>query len=266
MENRLNVYVYTKNDEQSLMKKKTVEQALTSEGFTTLPTADDANIIMSIGSDGTFLQAVRKTHFRQDCLYAGIAVAGKQSMYCDFEYDNLSAMVETIRNAEIEVRRYPVIEVAIDEYKPFYCLNEFTIRSNIIRTFVLDIEVDGKKLETFLGDGLIISTPTGSTAYNKSMGGAIVDPLLKCFQVTELASVNNNAYRTLGTPFILSGERSLTLRVPETDNVFPVIAADNEALPVRKVEQVDIALSDKMIKTVKLKNNSFWEKVQRIFL
>ena len=266
MENRLNVYVYTKNNEQSLMKKKTVEQALTSEGFTTLPTADDANIIMSIGSDGTFLQAVRKTHFRQDCLYAGIAVAGKQSMYCDFEYDNLSAMVETIRNAEIEVRRYPVIEVAIDEHKPFYCLNEFTIRSNIIRTFVLDIEVDGKKLETFLGDGLIISTPTGSTAYNKSMGGAIVDPLLKCFQVTELASVNNNAYRTLGTPFILSGERSLTLRVPETDNAFPVIAADNEALPVRKVEQVDIALSDKKIKTVKLKNNSFWEKVQRIFL
>lgn len=266
MEKRLNVYVYTKNDEQSSVKKKTVEQALTSEGFTTLATPDDANIIMSIGSDGTFLQAVRKTHFRQDCLYAGIAVAGKQSMYCDFEYDNLDAMVETIREAEIEVRRYPLIEVAIDAHKPFYCLNEFTVRSNIIRTFVLDIEVDHKKLETFLGDGLIISTPTGSTAYNKSMGGAVVDPLLNCFQVTELASVNNNAYRTLGSPFILSGERSLTLRVPETENAFPIVAADNEALPVRKVEQIDITLSHKVIKTVKLKNNSFWEKVQRIFV
>lgn len=266
MENRLNVYVYTKNDEESLLRKKTVEQALTSEGFTTLSTDKDANIILSIGSDGTFLQAVRKTDFRQDCLYAGISATDQQSMYCDFKYDDLASMVDTIRNAEIEVRRYPVIEVAINGHKPFYCLNEFTVRSNIIRTFVLDIEVDGNKLETFLGDGLIVSTPTGSTAYNKSMGGAVVDPLLQCFQVTELASVNNNAYRTLGSPFILSGKRSLTLRVPETDNAFPVVAADNEALPVRKVDQIDINLSDKTIKTVKLKNNSFWEKVQRIFL
>ncbi|AOV07218.1 NAD kinase [Sporosarcina ureilytica] len=266
MKKRMNVYIYSKHDEESLRKKATVEEALTSKGFTTLENHEDANIIISLGSDGTFLQAVRKTDFRQDCLYAGISVTDDHSLYCDFHYNNLSEMVQIIQHAELEVRRYPLIEVTIDEHKPFYCLNEFSIRSNIIRTFVLDVLINDKHFETFLGDGLIASTPTGSTAYNKSMNGAVVDPLLNCFQVTELASVNNNQYRTLGSSFILSGERSLKLRVHQDGNDFPIMAADNEALPVRKVENIDIVLSDKLIKTVKLKNNSFWEKVQRMFL
>lgn len=231
-----------------------------------METSEKANIIISIGSDGSFLQAVRKTGFRQDCLYAGVSVTGKHSLYCDFQYDNLSEMAKTVREAQLEVRRYPLIEVTIDEHKPFFCLNEFSVRSNIIRTLVLDVHIDDLLFETFRGDGLIISTPTGSTAYNKSVNGAVVDPLLNCFQVTELASVNNNHYRTLGSPFILSGQRDLELKVHQDGNDFPIMAADNEALGIRQVENISIKLSDKIVKTVKLKDNSFWEKVQRIHL
>ncbi|MBO1912173.1 NAD(+) kinase, partial [Microvirga sp. 3-52] len=65
---------------------------------------------------------------------------------------------------------------------------------------------------------------------------------------------------------ILSGDRKLKLHVHQDGNDFPLMAADNEALGVRKVENLKIELSDKTIKTVKLKDNSFWEKVQRIHL
>lgn len=262
----MNIFIYSKHDEDSLDKKSMIEDSLIHEGFTISANDKDANIIISIGSDGSFLQAVQKTGFRQDCLYAGISVTGKRGLYCDFHFNNLSEMTQAIRNSELEVRRYPLIEVTIDEHRPFYCLNEFSIRSNIIRTFVLDVIIDDRLFETFLGDGLIISTPTGSTAYNKSVKGAVVDPLLDCYQVTELASVNNNNYRTLGSSFILSGKRKLRLRVHQDGNDFPLMAADNEAQGIRKVENIDIQLSSKSIKTVRLKNNSFWEKVQRIFL
>jgi NAD+ kinase len=262
----MNIFIFTKHDEDSLQRKSIVEDALIHEGFSMTENDKEANIIISIGSDGSFLQAIRKTGFRQDCLYAGISLTGKQGLYCDFHYNNLYEMTQAIRRAEIEVRRYPLIEVTIDDHRPFYCLNEFSIRSNIIRTFVLDVLIDDMLFETFLGDGLIISTPTGSTAYNKSVNGAVVDPMLACFQVTELASVNNNKYRTLGSSFILSGERKLRLHVHQDGNDFPSMAADNEALGIRQVENVEIALSDKTIKTVKLKDNSFWEKVQRIYL
>lgn len=266
MTERNKIYIYSKHDKDSIEKKSSVEDALLIEGFEMTDTSSDANIILSIGGDGAFLQAVRKTGFRQDCLYAGISVGGKHGLYCDFQLTNLYEMVQSIRMTEIEIRRYPLIEVTIDGQQPLYCLNEFSIRSNIIRTFAMDVIIDDRLFETFLGDGLIISTPTGSTAYNKSVNGAVVDPLLPCFQVTELASVNTNSYRTLGSSFILSGQRMLTLGVHQDGNDFPSMAADNEALGIRQVSHVAIRLSDKTIKTVKLKNNSFWEKVQRLYL
>lgn len=266
MADRRNIYIFSKQDAESLAKKEIVKDALHHEGFFVTDQASDANIIISLGTDGTFLQAVRKTGFRQDCLYAGILTAGRHAMYCDFHYNQLLEVIQSIRRSEIEVRRYPLLQVAIDGHEPFYCLNEFSIRSNIIRTFILDILIDEQCFETFLGDGLIISTPTGSAAYNKSVRGAVIDPLLPCFQVTELASVNNNSYRTLGSPFILSGHRKLRLHVHQDGNNFPSVAVDNEALGIRKVENVEIELSTKIVKAVKLKNNSFWEKVQRIYL
>ena len=56
----------------------------------------NASIIVSVGTDGSFLQAVRKTGFRQDCLYAGISTTDSLSMYCDFLADDLDAMAEAV--------------------------------------------------------------------------------------------------------------------------------------------------------------------------
>jgi NAD+ kinase len=86
-------------------------------------------------------------------------------------------------------------------------------------------------------------------------------------QISEVASINNNKYRTLGAPFVIGGERSLTIKVISTEgNEHPTMGLDNEAISIRHVEKIQIKLSDKKIKTLKLKDNSFWEKVKRTFL
>ena len=85
-------------------------------------------------------------------------------------------------------------------------------------------------------------------------------------QVTELASVNNNTHRTLGTSFLLNRERPLTLLIDKNTDYYPVMSLDNEALSVRNTEKVELKMSDKLIKTLKLKNNTFWHKTQRNFL
>ncbi|GKV64815.1 MULTISPECIES: NAD kinase [unclassified Sporosarcina] len=259
------IYLFSRLDEDMIHKKAYVEKQLKKEGFTLTDHHTEAAVIISIGSDGTFLQAARKTDFRRDCLYIGLSVKGEHGVYCDFKYDDISSLVRTLKQPNIEERHYPLLEVTINQHKPFFCLNEFSIRSTIIRTFVMDISIDELLFETFLGDGMIISTPTGSTAYNKSVRGAVIDPLLPCFQVSELASVNNNRYRTLGTSFILSGSRKLTLDIQQEGNEFPSTAADNEALAVKQVEKVEAVLSDRVIRTAKLSDNSFFEKVQRTF-
>ncbi|MCJ7839715.1 NAD kinase [Lederbergia sp. NSJ-179] len=266
MDKRNNIYFFHKNNKEITEKIMNLQEAAERYGFNVVNDYRQANIIASIGGDGMFLQAVRKTGFRQDCLYAGIAVGSNQGLYCDFHIDNIHDMIDAATTEQVEVRRYPTIQVNIDGEGSFLCLNEFTIRSGIIKTFVMEVFIDGLHFETFRGDGLVIATPTGSTAYNKSIRGAVVDPLLPCLQVTELASLNNNQYRTLGSPFILSEDRSLQLKVVQDGNDYPSMGMDNEALSIQHVEKVDIQLSKKQIKTIKLKNNSFWEKVKRTFL
>jgi NAD+ kinase len=264
---RKNIYFYHKRDAEMLGKAEPIFALAGNYGFTIVDDYRKANIIASIGDDGTFLQAVRKTGFRDDCLYMGISTQSSLSMYCDFRIDDLSKMIEVVTsNEQLEVRRYPTIEVSVDGQGTFTCLNEFSIRSSIIKTLVLDVFVDQLHLETFRGDGLIVATPTGSTAYNKSVGGSVVDPLLSCMQISEVASVNTNRYRTLGSSFILGKERTLTLKVIPEGNDYPTMGMDNEALSIRHVDKIQVKIRDNKIKTLKLKDNSFWDKVKRTFL
>lgn len=265
MEKRNKLFFFYKETPDTRDKIKDLKAFAADQGFEIVEDANEANLIASIGGDGAFLQAVRKTHFRDDCLYIGIST-GQLGFYCDFHISDHQKMVDAIRNEAIEVRKYPIIQVDIDNTTRFYCLNECSIRTSTIKVFSIDVYIDDLHFETFKGDGMIISTPTGSSGYTKSVNGAVIDPKLACLEVSELASLNNNHYRTLGSSFVLSNERTLILNIKENDNNYPIIGLDNEAFSIRSNKQIKISLSEKRIKTVKLKNNSFWHKVQRSFL
>ncbi|MFD2211166.1 NAD kinase [Virgibacillus halophilus] len=263
MQKRNKIYFY--NPHKDVEKLQPLIELAEQNDYRMVEQAADANIIISVGGDGAFLQAVRKTGFRQDCLYAGITEKDLSGLYCDFNMDNFDEMLETLQNEELEVRRFPVIDVLVNETS-FHCLNELSIRSSIIKTINIDVLIDDLHFETFRGDGLIVSTPTGSTGYSKSTMGAVVDPLLGCYQVSEIASLNNNKYRTLGSSFILGKERMLTLALDEHEKDYPVIGLDNEAYSIQNIKKIKVTLSDKVVKTVKLKNNSYWNRVKRTFL
>ncbi|GAA0425915.1 MAG: NAD kinase [Bacillota bacterium] len=266
MTDRKNIFFYYLSDQGLEDKLNALYQLAESNGFTIVNDFEHANIIVSIGGDGAFLQAVRKTGFRQDCLYTGITRSGESGLYCDFNMDNVDEMLKTIQYEEMEVRRFPVINAELNGETSFYCLNEISVRSTIIKSIVMDVFIDDIHFETFRGDGLIVATPTGSTGYNKSTNGAVIDPKIPCFQVTELASINNNRYRTLGSSFVLNSDRKLTLSVQQDGNDYPIIGLDNEAYSIRNIRDISVTLSDHVIKTVKLKNNSYWDRVKRTFL
>ncbi|MBP2077326.1 NAD kinase [Oceanobacillus polygoni] len=266
MDNRRNMFFYYHKDGETDDKVETLQKLAIENGFTIVDNHKDANIIVSIGGDGAFLQAVRKTGFRQDCLYTGITREGQSGLYCDFNIDNFDQMLHSLQHDELEVRRFPIIKAQINDGNSFYCLNEVTIRSTIVKTIVMDVEIDGTHFETFRGDGLIVATPTGSTGYTKSARGAVIDPLTACFQISEVASLNNNQYRTLGSSFILNKGRHLKLKVLQEGNDYPIISLDNEAHSIRQIDNIQVTMDDCVIKTVKLKNNSYWDRVKRTFL
>ncbi|MFC4403660.1 NAD kinase [Gracilibacillus xinjiangensis] len=266
MENRKNVFFYYGKSDQLEEKLSPVFEHLEKSGFHIVDNSKDASIVISVGGDGEFLQAVRHTEFRQDCLYVGMTKKNEAGLYCDFQLDRYVDMVHAMQDEAIEVRRFPVIDATINGESTFHCLNEAAIRSAIIKTMVMDVYIDDNHFERFRGDGLIVATPTGSTGYNKSTTGAVIDPKIPCFQVSELASINNNRYRTLGSSFILNQDRTLRIEVIQDGNDYPIVGFDNEAYSIRNIKTITIKLSDKRIKTVKLKNNSFWDRVKRTFL
>ncbi|MYL59272.1 NAD kinase [Virgibacillus halodenitrificans] len=263
---RNKIYFYYAPDDTLADKITSLRKAAEDEGFEFVEQANEANIIVSIGGDGTFLQAVRKSGFRQNCLYAGITRTDESGLYCDFNLDNFNELLHTFRNEEMEVRRFPVIKVEVNGESSFYCLNEVSVRSTIIKSIVIDVLIDDDYFETFRGDGLIVATPTGSTGYNKSTHGAVIDPKIPCIQVSELASINNNRYRTLGSSFVLNKDRKLTLRIRQDGNDYPIVGLDNEAYSIKNIQDLTISLEGNVIKTVKLKNNSYWDRVKRTFL
>lgn len=266
MEKRKYIYFYYSKSDDLEEKLNPLFEHIEKSGFEIVDDPKEANIIVSVGGDGEFLQAVRHTNFKQDSLYVGITKENEAGLYCDFHLGHYVDMIHAMKNEELEVRRFPVIEVTINGESSFYCLNEAAIRSAIIKTIVMDVYIDDTHFERFRGDGLIVATPTGSTGYNKSTHGAVVDPKLACIQVSELASLNNNRYRTLGSSFLLNQDRTLRLEVLQDGNDYPIIGLDNEAYSIRNIHSITIRLSDKRIKTVKLKNNSYWDRVKRTFL
>ena len=123
--------------------------------------------------------------------------------YRDFELDQLVTNLLLDTGAKVS---YPVLNVKVTlengEVKIFRALNEASIRRSD-RTMVADIIINHVPFERFRGDGVTVSTPTGSTAYNKSLGGAVLHPTIEALQLTEIASLNNRVYRTLGSSIII---------------------------------------------------------------
>ncbi|WP_117170573.1 NAD kinase [Paraliobacillus sediminis] len=266
MPSNRSIYFYYPKESVSKDNLIKLFQASDENGFSIVKNYQDADIIVCIGDDGTYLQGVRHTGFLDNCLYVGLSIGNEIGLYEDFSLESVQEMFNALTSMDTKVQKFPLIEVSINGEAPFYCLNEASVRSSIIKTIVIDVYINDSYFERFRGDGLIVATPTGSTGYNKSVLGAIVDPNISCFQVTELASINNNKYRTLGSPLVLGENKKLRLEILQDGNDYPVIGLDNEAYSIRNIRDISFSMSSKTIQTLQLSQNSYFDRLKQLYL
>nr|WP_263313004.1 NAD kinase [Mammaliicoccus sp. Marseille-Q6498] len=267
MSSKKRIYLFKSKDKDVLQTCKNIQQQMEPHGFEFVSNYENADIIASVGGDGSFLQACRKTSFNKDKIYVGIKTRLDQNyLYVDFSVDDINHLIESIDSNEVMVRKYPVLEVNLNDHMSYMCLNDFYIKSSVIKPMKMEIYIDDEYFEAFNGDGLLISTPTGSTGYNKSLDGAIIDPMIRSMQLTEIASLNNNNFRTVSSSVVLGDTRTLKITLDKEGNYYPIMGLDNEALSIQEVDFVTLTIKDKYIRTLKLPQNSFWSKVQRKFL
>jgi NAD+ kinase len=110
-----------------------------------------------------------------------------------------------------------------------------------------------------------VASPAGSTAYNYSLGGAIMDPRLKVLQVTPIAPMNTTAYRSFTSSILLPPDLYLGV-VPEERYEEIKVITDSIENKFEKVKEVKIKLSDRVVNLVRFESYDFWDKVKTKFL
>lgn len=146
-------------------------------------------------------------------------------------------------------------------------LNEVLLKGNSTYSIHLNISIGGSFIERFSGDGLLIATPAGSTAYNYSLGGSIVDPRLKLLQVTPIAPMNTTAYRSFTSSILLPSDLSLGV-VPdmnEEKNKLCVVY-DGTTAEYENIKEIEVSFSDIHVNLMRFENYDFWTKVKSKFL
>jgi len=128
----------------------------------------------------------------------------------------------------------------------------------------MNVEVKGQAFETFRGDGLCVSTPSGSTAYNKALGGAIIHPSIRAIQVAEMASINNRVFRTVGSPLILPDHHTCMLK-PINQEDF-LISVDHLQILQKDVKSIQYRVADELIRFARFRPFPFWKRVRDSFI
>ncbi|HEN9348317.1 TPA: NAD kinase [Streptococcus agalactiae] len=228
----------------------------------------DPDIVISIGGDGMLLSAFHMYEKQLDKVrFVGVHTGhlGFYTDYRDFEVDTL---INNLKNDEGEQISYPILKVTITledgRVIRARALNESTIK-RIEKTMVADVVINQVVFERFRGDGILVSTPTGSTAYNKSLGGAVLHPTIEALQLTEISSLNNRVYRTLGSSVIIPKKDAIEI-VPKRVGVY-TISIDNKTVYYKNVTKIEYSIDEKSINFVSTPSHtSFWERVNDAFI
>ena len=223
-----------------------------------------ADMIIAFGGDGTILH-LSKTAAHRDIPVLGVNL-GSLGFMAELESKELSQLRD-LCDGKYEIESHMMLDVSVQrDGRVIYsnlALNEALIaRGNISRVIRLQIFTEQGKLVDVAGDGVIVASPTGSTAYSLSAGGPVVEPTARNFIVSPICahSVHANAY-------VLSPERVITVQT-EKNSYKPVLLSvdGGRAFSLRSGDSIEVRRSKFDTKLVRLSKRSFCEILQKKML
>ncbi len=215
-----------------------------------------AELVIAVGGDGTILH-IAPTASQENIPLLGVNM-GRVGFMAGIEPDELD-LLKTLFDGEPATTERMMLEIRINGGAPLTALNDAVItpggRRRLIETSLYE---NGGHLGNFRGDGLILSTPTGSTAYSLSAGGPVVDPGLKLILAVPVCS------HSLGArPIVFGADSVIGVRV--TDVTACLTVDGSEPVGFSCDDEVTVRRSDKVTRLVNLKNRQFYTSVKSYF-
>lgn len=200
------------------------------------------DFLVSVGGDGTLLSVVRKS-FNYEKPVLGINL-GTLGFLTDINMDELEHFLNDFKSDNYRIDDRMMVEGAIN-LNNFVAFNDIVIsRKSISSMISIDAKIDGKPFNSYYGDGVIICTPSGSTAYNLSVGGPLVYPLTEAFIITPVAP-----HSLTQRPLVMPADFEIEFTI--SDNQGAVIIVDGQDIyEVEQNESIKIKIASKNAKMI----------------
>jgi NAD+ kinase len=250
----IRMYIYQKSVNTGTCKNgELIEKFTDLKDLKTLP-----DLVLSVGGDGTFLETVLRVRD------FGIPIAGvntgRMGFLANISEDEIGHSIDLLCEGEFKIVERSLIEIkkpeGLFDKGSSTALNEVTIQKGDPSMITINVFVDGIHLNTYWADGLIISTATGSTAYNLSVGGPILSPEDESIIISPI-SPHNLTIR----PIILSGESSLRMIVEGRAKDY-IATCDFRSRRLLFSEEIIIARSSDKLKSVMLRGMDFYSTLR----
>ncbi|MDO5825911.1 MAG: NAD(+)/NADH kinase [Methanosphaera sp.] len=219
---------------------------------------NDARLICSIGGDGTFLKSSKLSPGK-----AMIGInCGTLGYLTDINPEDIDKAIRDLMNRKYFIEEHMMLDACIIkedgqkiEIEP--ALNEIAISKNGFGVVRFDTIVDERLINSYTADGILICTPTGSTAYNLSCGGPIVDPTAEILTLTPIA-----AHSLLNRSIIFSDKSIIEIKITELrNNTRAYVLSDGIPLEIKTHDTVRIRKSKDVTRIVKLNWQSFIDNI-----
>ena len=248
---------YTINEEFAEVVEDILGIAIdATKRFTAEAAATGDDVMVTYGGDGTLLDGVQRLP-NYNIPVVGIN-CGRLGYLTVDNGDGIAELFERIAQGGVIFERRSMLRVEgdFDGGGGYLALNEATIHRHGATMMSLYTSVNGNRVSTYHGDGLVVSTPTGSTAYSLSAGGPVVDPMCRCFILSPLAP-HNLTMRPVVVPDSVAIELQLVSRGSEA-----FISLDNRTFPLSDGAKIRISLAEEQLILATSHNNTFYDTLR----
>ena len=218
----------------------------------------DADFVISMGGDGTFLKAASRVREKQIPIL-GVNM-GRLGFLADVCPDDIERCVEALYNDDFSIESRALIEVSVDgeSFEGFNCaLNDVAILKRDTASMIsVRASINGQYLNTYQADGLVISSPTGSTAYSLSNGGPIIVPGTKVFSMTAVAPHSLNV-----RPIVLPDSSVIELDVESRSHSF-LVAIDGRSEKCKEGVKLTLRRAPYDIQVVKRPDHRYFNALR----
>ena len=213
---------------------------------------EEADLIISLGGDGTMLISAKEA-IKKNIPVLAINM-GSLGYLAEIKPQEAVQMMEDYKNNNYKIEERAVLEV-IYENNIFYALNELVITKGGHEAHLIQVEVYSNDIfvNKYRADGIIVATPTGSTAYSLSAGGSIVHPGLNALTITPLSPQSLTA-----RPIIVNGCEVLSFKAASRDDAVHLNIDGNQWFQIQQNEKITARLSNKKIRIIKPINSDYY--------